>query len=549
MKLLNKLSGILLFIVFCSWSLTISAQCLPDSTITGSGIFPDTLIGTCVGIPYEQTITIVIPQDTIVPPGIGATIDSVVVDSVAGLPPGLNFFCLDGNCRVFGGTRSCVLVSGTPTTAGVYQVDLYTTSYAIIFGNQALTVTDTLFGFYNLTVNPALITQTSFTGAACGVADGTATVSPTGSAPYTFLWSTGATTATASALAAGIYTVTTTDNNGCSVTDTVQVPNLGTVPSLAIDDAAWVGCSETGGGTINLTTSGGTTAYAYAWSSGQTTEDLTGVPAGIYTVVVTDANNCTDTKVIEITQPSVMEVGIVDQTDVLCFGANSGVINASLSGGQTPYSTSWDTNPASMGLSIGNLGGGTYTLTATDAFGCEKTTTATLTEPTELVLTIADTAESAPGANNGSATATVSGGTPPYAYSWDFGADTSRVDTLASGSYVLTVTDANNCTVIDTVEIQRWATGIEDELAAGITEFKVFPNPNQGIFSLNLSLQNYEQVKVSVFDLQGNVLYTKQSKGVLTLETLIDLSNQASGLYMIQVQNSRGIATRKFIID
>jgi len=548
MKLLNKLSGTLLFLVLCSWSLTTSAQCLPDSSLTGSGIFPDTLVGTCAGIPYEQTITIIIPQDTIVPPGVAATIDSVVVDSVAGLPPGLDFFCLDGNCRVLCGTRSCVLVAGTPTQPGLYQIDLYTTTYVKVFGSPILQI-DTLFGFYNLTVNPELATQTSFTGAACGVADGTATVTPSGTAPYTYLWSNGAITATASGLAAGIYTVATTDTNGCSVMDTVQVPNLGAVPALAIDDAAWVGCSETGGGTINLTTSGGTAGYTYAWSSGQTTEDLTGVPEGTYTVVVTDANSCTDTKVIEITQPSVMELGIVDQTDLLCFGANSGVINASLSGGQTPYSTSWDTNPASMGLSIGNLGGGTYTLTATDALGCVKTAAATLTEPTELVVTIADTAESAPGARNGSATATVSGGTPPYAYAWDFGADTSRVDTLASGSYVLTVTDANNCTVKDTVEIQRWATGIEDELAAGITEFSVYPNPNQGIFSLNISLQNYERINLSVFDLQGNILFTEQSNAVLSFEKLIDLSTQARGMYIIHVQSSRGIATRKFVIE
>lgn len=547
MKLLNKLTGTLLFLVFCSWSTNVSAQCAIDSSITQSGIFPDTLVGTCVGIPYEETINIIIPPDTTAM-GLSAVIDSVVLDSVGGLPPGLNFFCLNGSCAIQGGTRSCVLLTGTPTTAGTYRVDLYTTSYIKIFGAPVIQ-TDTLVGFYNLTINPALTTQISFTGAACGVNDGTATVTPSGTAPYTYLWSNGVMAATATGLAAGIYTVETTDVNGCSVMDTVQIPNLGNVPSLAVDDAGWVGCSETGGGAINLTTTGGTAAYSYAWSSGQTTEDVTGLPEGNYSVVVTDANNCTDTRNFQIVQPSVLETAIVSQTDLACFGDNSGAINASATGGAMPYDLSWDTNPASSGLSVGNLAGGTYTLTVTDDLGCIKTVSATLTEPTELTVTVLDTSETAAGAMNGSATATASGGTPPYAYSWDFGADTSRVDTLAAGSYVLTVTDANNCTVMETVEIRQWATGLEDELAAGITEFSVFPNPNAGVFSLNLSLENYESIRVSVFDLRGNKVYTEQSSPVLNLEKVIDLSDQASGMYIIQIQGARGIATRKFMIE
>ncbi|MEM8888869.1 MAG: T9SS type A sorting domain-containing protein [Bacteroidota bacterium] len=547
MKLLNYLSGAFLCLLLCFWNNALHAQCTPDSSISGTGIFPDTLVGTCAGLPYEQVIDLVIPRDTVVQT-FPALIDSLVLDSVAGLPPGLNFFCLNGSCTIEGGSRSCVLVSGTPTTPGVYPIDLYITAHVVVFG-APVAQADTLFAFYTLTVNPGLTTSISTTDAACGASDGSATVTPSGTAPYTYLWSTGATTATVSGLAAGLYTVTTTDANSCELTESVEVQNSGSIPAISVTSAGWVGCSETGGGAIDLTISGGMAAYSYAWSSGQTTEDLSGLAEGMYTVTVTDANNCTDTEVINISQPSVMELAIASQTDLLCAGDNSGVITASLSGGQTPYTTSWDTNPASTGLSIGNLSGGTYTLTVTDDLGCMKTTAATLTEPSPIVVSVADTSETAAGAMNGSATATVSGGTAPYTYSWDNGSDSSRIDSLIAGTYILTVTDANNCVVMDTVEVQQWAVGIEDELAAGINALSIYPNPNQGQFSLDLSLQNPESVVISVFDLRGRKVFEEKTEKGLQFEKLIKINDGGKGMYVLQIQSPKGLAIRKFVIE
>ena len=547
MKLLNYLSGALICLVICCWNNALQAQCTPDSSITSTGIFPDTLVGTCAGLPYEQVINLIIPNDTVVA-GFPATIDSLVLDSVAGLPPGINFFCLDGSCSIAGGSRSCVLVSGTPTTPGVYPIDLYITGHVVIFG-APVSQPDTLFAFYTLTINPGLSTSITTTSANCGASDGTASVTPSGTAPYTYLWSTGATSATVNGLAAGIYTVSTTDANGCELTESVEVQNVGNIPAITVTSAGWIGCSETGGGAIDLSVSGGMAAYSYSWSSGQTTEDLSGLAEGMYTVTVTDANNCSDVEVINISQPSVMELAIASQSDLLCAGDNSGTITASLSGGQTPYTTSWDTNPASSGLSIGNLSGGTYTLTVTDELGCMKMVAATLAEPSPLVVSVADTSESAAGAMNGSATATVSGGTPPYTYAWDNGSDSSRIDSLASGTYILTLTDANACVVMDTVEVQQWAVGIADELAAGINSLSIYPNPNQGQFSLDLSLQNPESLVISVFDLRGRKVFEEKTAKGLQFEKLIDIQDAGKGIYVLQVQNSKGFAIRKFVIE
>lgn len=547
MKLLNSLSIILLGLILCLGNTTAFSQCVPDSTITGEGIFPDTLVGTCVGIPYTETITLVIPTDTIVG-GLFATIDSLVLDSVAGLPPGLTFDCLNGQCSIAGGSRSCVLLSGTPTTPGTYPVDLYVTGYVKVFGNTVVQP-DTLSSFYTLVINPGLTVMTSATAATCGGSDGTATANPSGTAPYTYLWSNGDTTATATGLAAGLYSVTTTDVNGCSITETVEVQNVGSIPAIAVSSAGWVGCSESGGGAIDLTTTGGSGNYTYSWSNSATTEDLSGLAAGTYTVMVSDDNSCTDTEQITITQPSVMEVGIANQTDILCPGANSGEIVASLDGGEQPYVISWDTNPATPGLSVNNLDGGTYTVSVTDNLGCMKTASATLTEPPAFVLSIADTSETAAGAMNGSATATASGGTPPYSYSWDNGSDSSRIDSLVTGTYVLTVTDANGCQYVESVEVGQWAVGLEDELAAGIRSMNIFPNPNTGSFSLELNMDRMQAVQLQIFDLQGQEVLVKDFTPTLNLEEAVDLSRHGAGMYLMKVTSPRGVASRKFMIE
>ncbi|MEM6805796.1 MAG: T9SS type A sorting domain-containing protein [Bacteroidota bacterium] len=547
MKLLNSLSIILLGLILCLGNTTAFSQCVPDSTITGEGIFPDTLVGTCVGIPYSETITLVIPTDTIVG-GLFATIDSLVLDSVAGLPPGLRFDCLNGQCSIAGGSRSCVLLSGTPSTAGVYPVDLYVTGYVKVFGNTVVQP-DTLSSFYTLIINPGLTVATSSMDATCGGSDGTATATPSGTAPYTYLWSNGAITATATGLAAGLYSVTVTDVNGCEITETVEVQNVGSIPAIAVTSAAWVGCSESGGGAIDLTTTGGSGNYTYSWSNGATSEDLSGLAAGTYTVTVSDDNSCTDVEQITIMQPALMEVGIASQTNLLCPGTNSGAIVGSLNGGEQPYAISWDTNPATPGLSINNLPGGTYTLSVTDNLGCMKTAMATLTEPPAFVLSIADTSETAAGAMNGSATATATGGTPPYTYSWSNQSDSSRIDSLAAGTYFLNVTDANGCQYLDSVVVGQWAVGLEDELAAGISSMSIYPNPNQGYFSVELNMDRVQAVQIQIYDLQGQEVFVKNNAASLRLEEAIDLSEQGAGMYIMKITSPRGVASRKFMIE
>lgn len=121
-------------------SLTVSAQCTPDPQYTSSGIFPDSatnFLPACTGVPYVQLITNVVPADTtiqVVPflPPQTVPIDSIVVVSVTGLPPGLTFACNNGNCAFLGGTTGCATITGTPTTAGTYTVIFNLKAYSVV---------------------------------------------------------------------------------------------------------------------------------------------------------------------------------------------------------------------------------------------------------------------------------------------------------------------------------------------------------------------------------------------------------------------------------
>jgi large repetitive protein len=146
-----------------------------------------------------------------------------------------------------------------------------------------------------------------------------------GTAPYTYLWSNGATTEDLTNVVAGTYNVTITDANGCTTTasGTVTQPAAAlagtttTTPVLCFGDAT---------GAVNLTVTGGTAPYTYLWSNGATTEDLTNVIAGTYNVTITDANGCTTTASGIVTQPAAALAGTTTTTAVLCFGDATGAV-------------------------------------------------------------------------------------------------------------------------------------------------------------------------------------------------------------------------------
>ena len=276
--------------------------------------------------------------------------------------------------------------------------------------------------------------------------NGSITVLPSGGAGgYTYSWTGGMTTSTISGLAAGTYTVTVKDGNGCTVSlsDTIHNPTAITSSIVGVN----VTCAGASNGSATLTVNGGTGADTYLWSNFETTQNLTNIPGGTYRVIITDANGCKHEDSVIITEPLPMTAA-VRVTNVLCNGGNTGSVVVTVAGG-TPavggYTYTWSPIASSVD-SVSGVGPGTYTVTATDSHGCSVIASGTVTQPASAVSfsTVVDSI-TCHNSNNGSISVLASGGAGGYTYNWTGGMTTSSISGLSSGTYSVTVKDANGC--------------------------------------------------------------------------------------------------------
>ncbi|MUV04437.1 hypothetical protein GN157_12025, partial [Flavobacterium rakeshii] len=318
------------------------------------------------------------------------------------------------------------------STAGTYTVNVTDANGCTATGEITITEPDA--------IDPG-VTQTNVS--CFGGNNGQATATPTGGVgPYNYLWSNGATTATVNDLVAGTYTITITDNNGCTGTDTVTITEPTELIASAVVDAN-ISCNGGTNGEATASATGGTGAYTYLWSNGATTASIAGVPAGIYTVTITDASSCTDTAMVTITEPTVLTASAVT-TNVSCNGGSNGTVDLTVTGGTAPYTFAWNNTATTEDLT--GLTAGTYNVTVTDAKGCTTTASATVTEPTVLSSSVITTNVSCNGGSNGTVDLTVTGGTAPYTFAWNNTATTEDLTGLTAGTYNVTVTDAKGCT-------------------------------------------------------------------------------------------------------
>jgi gliding motility-associated-like protein len=206
-------------------------------------------------------------------------------------------------------------------------------------------------------------------------------------------------------------------------------------------------------GTATITASGGTPSYTYLWSDGQTTATAIGLVAGSYTVTVTDANGCTQTSTLTVTDINAPTSAITGSSDVTCFGDGDGWAVVTVSGGTGPFQYAWNTTVPVNNDTLQGVGGGLWSVTITDALGCTTTASVTLNEPAVLAATMDSVAPSCFGLADGTGAVTVTGGTPNYSYVWSSAATTSTITGLTAGAYSVTVTDANGCTVAGAMSI------------------------------------------------------------------------------------------------
>ncbi len=329
----------------------------------------------------------------------------------------------------------------TGLTAGQYNVTIADANNCTILDSVVLTQPAT-----------ALTVTTSHTDVTCnGGSDGTLTINISGGTPtYTFLGNiVPAGTTVIPNQAAGTYAGNVLDGNNCTVavSETIAEPAALVLGEQHIDALCFGGTQ----GSVDLTIGGGTSPYTYAWSNGATTEDLTGITAGTYTVTTTDASLCTATISATITEPAapVMTIAV---TNVSCFGGN-GSATATPSGGNAPFSYLWSGAGGTTGQTV-TKPAGSYTVTATDASTCQQTASLTITEPAAVTIAEIHTDLQCFGDADGDITLTPSGGTGPnYTYAWSIPGSTNMQVLLVAGTYDATVTDQATCTATISVTL------------------------------------------------------------------------------------------------
>ncbi len=327
-------------------------------------------------------------------------------------------------------------------------------------GFYAVTVTDANGCIFssNTTINqlPAMSVSSTAIPVLCfgGNSGGILLNITNGNAPYSFNWTNGVgNIQNPAGLTAGTYQVTVTDANGCSGTTSAII----TQPTSAISATTTNGsvlCNGNQTANISVTATGGTPPYNYSWSNGiGTSSTPSNVGVGTYTVTVTDSKGCSFSTTATVTEPTALTATATGSV-LLCHGDTNGTISSNVTGGTAPYSYAWSNTASNIPNQTG-LTNGIYTVTITDNNGCSTTTSATVTEPQLLAVGLTPTSAACNGSNNGSILATPTGGTAPYTYTWNNGISTNTANptNLNTGTYAVTITDANGCTVTNSTNI------------------------------------------------------------------------------------------------
>ncbi len=241
------------------------------------------------------------------------------------------------------------------------------------------------------------------------------------------------------------------DGNGCAATTTVQTIVTGN-PVASVHSFANPTCYGYNNGNLTLAVSGGTSPYSYIWSNppGASGPSTTGMGAGNYSITVSDAYGCSSTVAANLTEPQEVTILLTVNQHVSCYGYNNGMATAIASGGNGGFSYVWSDSPPTQQAVNSHLAAGNWQVTAIDIAGCQAVASIEIVQPEVLSLVV----NSEPlicGQSQGSVSTTVSGGTPPYQYLWSNGSPMPSVQPIAPGSYSITLTDANSCSIIDTV--------------------------------------------------------------------------------------------------
>lgn len=511
--------------------------------------------------------------------------NSAITPDVSGLSGGLYFLTVtdaQGCVNIASATvnePSVLTVNGTSTDmscAGVndgtitLSVNGGVTPYTYSWSNSATSasLTGLSGGTYDVTVSdanlctatasftvgtaiPVQITLTATDALCNGGFSGSIDLTVNSGGPVTYNWNNGQISEDLNGLAAGTYSVTVTNATTCTATASAVV---GEPVSLSIQPTIGVvACKGESTGSISVTVSGGTQAYGYLWNAGGgATNTRIGIPAGDYTLTVTDANSCTLSQTFTVGEPDSLLIGLVTNNEG-CTGDNNGSVISTVTGGNAPYTYNWNIGAASA--AIVGLDQGAYGITVTDTKGCVASASAAVDSipPVEAYFL----AGSMVGAEDSIQFIDVSFPVP-QSYLWSFGDSLGTQSTLADPVFaypvsftadtsyyqVSLVVYLNGCydTMTKTIVIDNTsAKGGPGTLpgtsvqGAGIS-ISAYPNPTMDQLNLRVNLIQEEPVEILVFDIFGKKMSAMKLNGLKEYKTSLSLGQYAAGTYVVRAQ-------------
>ena len=381
--------------------------------------------------------------------------------------------------------------------------------------------------------DPYLITFGGIAAPTCpGGTNGMATLNSSGCpcmfSTCTFLWENGVTTKPNNNLIEGWNSVQITHPNGCVVLDSVLIPL-----SPALYDSSQivnVTCEGYDDGIITIFSSIPASLISYNWSNGDTNNPLDSLSPGTYQVIITDMRPCTDTLQFSINEPAELVAQIITQ-NVLCFGDSSGVLEFVPSGGNGGYAYHLD-SISSLTPLFNQLSSGQYTLYVSDVLGCSSTAqTVIITQPQPLLLNLSSSPESAVNSYDGTASASVSGGTVPYTFTWSNQQSGVLITSLIEGWYTVVVNDSNGCVITDSIYVGMLNLNnlLENEISA-------YPNPVKDQLTFSS-----ESEKVYLFDSRGALVLEDKNKSI------INVAHLTGGIYTLHLINNERASIMRLV--
>ncbi|PKP21160.1 MAG: hypothetical protein CVU05_07350, partial [Bacteroidetes bacterium HGW-Bacteroidetes-21] len=329
---------------------------------------------------------------------------------------------------------------GNPVNISIDTLQAGSYTYTVTDGNSCITT-----GSIDITEPSPITVNANIIHPLCfGQNNGSISLTPSGgTGPYSYNWALGSSQPNQINLADGNYIVTVSDANSCAIIETLTLIEP---DSIIIDYViSPISCFGDNNGAINTQVSGGTPPYTYSWTGGYSTPDIDNLINGTYILSILDQNNCSEMSSIDVIQPQPLDL-ILNSFNTPCHGTPGGSIILNATGGTQPYEFIWDNGATTQ--DINNIYAGNYWVTATDDHGCTSVGSSGVLEPDTIIVTVSSNTLLCNGDENGIIQVYVSGGNPSYNFIWNTGGTGTYIENLDAGTYTVTISDANACSVV-----------------------------------------------------------------------------------------------------